>query len=501
MEIDSGTLCRAASPVPSLFGTPTLKLEELTLDTSVEFRLTIQEALRRGARTAALDLLRTYQSATSAGAQGSAPNDPLRQLASMMNTSIVRQEEEAFSQVIREEIDSLPAGFVGDKDAVKDEDHYRYQVRPIYYAYGYTAPADILSKMTKHSVLGKSATWVHQDYAAILGKVSGVLDKWRQGLAADMGRQVKSVLGLQIRPIAGSNVLSNHALGCAIDIDAYSNPRMYGPLVIDVFNYAAKKGGINFDFGESVLSDKERGNGDYTEDDIMEILNRVMPASNSVRHWLRLHLPRYRRLLTKIEGAEKQLKTKHSTTSPLEKRLAEDEAAAKRVADRDAADVRRAETLAANRKSQANTGGACEPPPPGPSTAALEQIRSAVAEINSNHDLFRIQTLYENYEVKYIDTWEKEGVISIPLYLAAALVGPLKLQWGEQYKTSKDGMHFELIKPGSKRHEPYVAADSPLARGEKPRTLQRLLDNAFEVATAGWLRKDSHKHGRKQPAR
>ncbi len=62
-------------------------------------------------------------------------------------------------------------------------------------------------------------------------------------------------------------------------------------------------------------------------------------------------------------------------------------------------------------------------------------------------------------------------------------------------------MHFELIKHGSKRHEPYVAADSPLARGEKPRTLERLMDNAYEVATAGWLPKVRHKHGRTKPAR
>ena len=85
-------------------------------------------------------------------------------------------------------------------------------------------------------------------------------------------------------------------LRCAIDIDAYANPRMYGPLGIDVFNYAAKQGGVNCDFGKSVLSDKERGNGDYSEDDVMEILNRVNLASNAVRNWLRLHLPRYRRL-------------------------------------------------------------------------------------------------------------------------------------------------------------------------------------------------------------
>lgn len=268
---------------------------------------------------------------------------------------------------------------------------------------------------------------------------------------------------------------------------------MFGAIVIDVFNYAASTAGIKIDFGQSVLSEKERGGGDYTEDDVMEILNRVIPASNAVRNWLKVHLPRYRRYLSQIEYGEKQLKTKHPTATALEKRLVLDEAAAGRERAREAADQLRAESQASSRKSLAIVGGECKPVT-GPSAAALEQIRTAISAINSDHDLLRVQILYENYEVNYINTWEREGVVTIPLYLAAALVGTLKLQWGEQYQTSKDAMHFELIKRGGRRHEPYIAADIPLTHGEKPRTLQRLLDDAFEAATAGWLPKDSRKH-------
>jgi hypothetical protein len=391
----------------------------------------------------------------------------------------------------------LPAGFVGDRwSPVKNEEDYRYHIRPIYYAHGFTDPTEILTKMTRHSVLGKSGIWIHEDYAAILRRLPLVLDGWRPGLAASTGQQIKSVLGLQIRPIAGSSTLSNHALGCAIDIDAYGNPRVYGALVIEVFNRAARSEGVTFDFGKAVLPEKERGNGDYTEDDVVEIYNRGIPASNAVRSWLRRHLPRFRRLMTQIESAEKLLKTKHSAATPLLKRLGSDEAAARQAGAKENAEARRAETKAAKANP---VGGMCEPPEAA-AEKAIQDIRSAANEILCNVDLSGIQLLYENYEPKYIETWEKEGVLNIPLALAAALVGPLKLKWGQQYKDSKDAMHFELIKPGTKRHEPYVTPSSPLARGEKARTLSLLMEENYKLATANWFRyKEPRKEASKRP--
>jgi hypothetical protein len=120
------------------------------------------------------------------------------------------------------------------------------------------------------------------------------------------------------------------------------------------------------------------------------------------------------------------------------------------------------------------------PPETYPEEEAFEEIESAFAEINSDPDLSRIQTLYENFDISYINTWEKQGVMSIPLYFAAALVGEQGLQWGEQYEGSKDAMHFELVDGPTK---PHVKADAPLARGEQPRTLKKLIDESFPAKT------------------
>lgn len=487
IHIDPGTLCRNASQAPSVFELPSLQLDDDLADTSLPFRMTIREALRRGADSFHINLLRMYYEAavTCVPASSTEVDESMSRFAEMGNSFIVQQEEEAFAKVIEAELELLPAGFVGDKwSPVKDEDDYRYHIRPVYHAYGYTEPAAILGKMIKYSVLSKSGIWIHQDYANILRKLPLVLDGWRPGLAAIMGQQTKSILGLQIRPIAGSSTLSNHALGCAIDIDAYANPRVYGALVIEVFNRAARSEGVTFDFGKAVLPEKARGNGDYTEDDVVEIYNRGIPASNAVRSWLRRHLPRYRKLMTRIDNAERLLKTRSSPNTALARRLKQDEIAAKQAGAKEDADMRRAEMKAA--KSPNAIGGVCEPTS-GSAAAAIEDIRSAVADITCNIDLSGIQLLYENYEPKYIDTWEKEGVLNIPVVLAAALVGPLKLKWGQQYKESKDAMHFELIKPGARHHEPYVRPDAPLARGEKARTLSRLLDETYQLTATRWF--------------
>lgn len=144
-ELDSGTLCRAASPVPSLLGTAPLQFEDLKLDENLHFRLTIQEALRRGADNAALNLLKHYHQSAAFSSKAPDALEPLRrQLASMTIDSIVWQEAEAFTRLIGEEVNSLPDGFVGDTSGVKDEDDYRFRVRPIYHSYGYTSPADVL---------------------------------------------------------------------------------------------------------------------------------------------------------------------------------------------------------------------------------------------------------------------------------------------------------------------------------------------------------------------
>ena len=110
-----------------------------------------------------------------------------------------------------------------------------------------------------------------------------------------------------------------------------------------------------------------------------------------------------------------------------------------------------------------------------PETISFKKVETGLSQISLDPDLQRIQVLYENFDTSYIEKWAKEGIMTMPLYLAVALVGVLGLQWGEQYEGSKDAMHFELVK---EKNKPYVAAEVPLAHGEKPRTLHRLMESS-----------------------
>lgn len=356
---------------------------------------------------------------------------------------------------------------------VTDSDEYQYKIRPLYYSYGYTDPADFLSQQVEYSLLGKPKlkTWIHSDLKEILDKTPGVLNGWSAGLAEQTAKGIESVNGLQIREVKGKNVLSNHAFGCAIDVNALGNPHVVGPAVIEVFNWVARQGGAAFDFGKPILSERERGHAKYTADDIMEVRNRAIPASDAVKAWLQTNLPRYRQIMAQVEIAEKQLGIKNvKSNTTLKDRFKNAEAARNRLYQQ------RQNKKPIPVRSEADPSS--EPVrEDSPEEDAFEEIEAALAEIANDPDLSRIQVLYENFDIGYINTWEKQGVMGIPLYLAAALVGELDLQWGEQYETSKDAMHFELV---NGKNTPHIAADAPLSRGEKPRTLKRLLDESFQ---------------------
>jgi hypothetical protein len=320
----------------------------------------------------------------------------------------------------------------------------------------------------EYSLLGKARlkTWIHSDLKEILDKAPGVLNGWTAGLAEQTAKEIGSVNGLQIREVKGKGVLSNHAFGCAIDVNALGNPHVVGPAVIEVFNWVARKGGVPFDFGKSILTQQERGHARFTADDIMEIRNRAIPASDAVKAWLQTNLPRYRKIMAQVQIAEKELGIKHvKAGTTLGERFKNASLAANRL---------RQERLKKKPPFVQTEGNIGSDPPPDDERegVALEEIEEAFTAITSDPDLSRIQVLYENFDTGYIDTWEKQGVMSIPLYFAAAMVGELGLRWGEQYEGSKDAMHFELVD--------HVQADDPLPRGEKPRTLKRLLDESFQ---------------------
>jgi hypothetical protein len=493
--IDKGTLPLNTMTHPRSLGLAPLILDDSLLQTSLHtlFRSTIQEALRRGAKIGDLQFLRRkYLWMRHTEAVGKIVGDgELAALAPAADfdeeswtKTVVEEESLRFDWIIDEELEKISKGhweasfhkeIQGNAEVpagqypgpVADADDYRYKIRPLYYSHGYTDPADFLSEQVEYSLLGKAKlkTWIHSDLKEILDKTPGVLNGWTAGLAEQTAKGIESVNGLQIREVKGRNVLSNHAFGCAIDVNALGNPHVVGPAVIEVFNSVTREAGVPFDFGKPILTKQERGHANYTADDIMEVRNRAIPASDAVKAWLQTNLPRYRKIMAQVQIAEKELGIKHvKAETTLAERLKNASAAADRLRHE------RQKKKPVFVRTESNLGS--EPPPDDdPEGAALEEIEQAFAAITSDRDLSRIQVLYENFDAGYIDTWEKQGVMSIPLYFAAAMVGELGLQWGEQYEGSKDAMHFELVD--------HVPANDPLSKGEKPRTLKRLLDESF----------------------
>ncbi len=478
--IDKGTLCRNPSRPPISFG-----LEPLAVDAELipggpltVLQYTVREALRRGASHLGEVIAKymTWSASLSTFSELQAfaitPSQNLEQAQ-----WIAEREREEFSRIIDSEFEQIQH-LVGPRKEgkqnregpdypIESRADYQYRVRPLYYSKGYTDPVSFLSKIRKYNFLGERPTWIHENLAARLDKLGPVLESY--GVRPkSLLPNVRSVLGIQIRYIHGTETLSYHAFGLAIDIDAYSNPHVKGQAVIDALNWVV---GYSFDFGAPILTVKERGHQEWTVDDVMEVHNRAIGASRTVQSWLAMHLPRYQKLyptvIVDIEKAEESLKIKAKPSTKLQDRVA---------AVRHAADL-------------THPGRIYETfPLDTPEEAIATHVTETSKLILEDEDLRRIQILYENTpetkyspgqcpRSKYIETWAEKGILTIPMYLAAALVAGLHLDWGELWKQHKDAMHFELEK---------IAPDDPLAEKEMARTLARLLESAFYPGA--WLK-------------
>jgi hypothetical protein len=252
----------------------------------------------------------------------------------------------------------------------------------------------------------------------------------------------------------------------AIDINGHANPHVVGGDVIGIFNSVARLAGVSFDFGRfGTEAVRKKKYSDFTPADVRELYERAKPASDAMRDWLRKYLPEYRRLISQVEASEKGLGVKKAkTTASLEARL---------KAAEDARDKLKKQLETKTRQSVTSI----------PQDTFLESMKLAIAAIVSNVDLRQIQILYEHFEHEYIDTWELRGVLNLPLFLVAAMVSRLHLKWGEQYKESKDAMHFELLDARGKAR---VTAENPLGDNEPPRTLARLVSRAFSQGSIKW---------------
>jgi hypothetical protein len=467
------------------------------------FKWLVHEALRRGGTQKHLETLR-WQFLAYRRQQGSLTKNPsspelrrftvgldLRSAAQELDVQWVEHvlwsEETEFSALIAEEFAAISPAIVKSlkpkekpgAEKISDAADYRYRIRPIYYSNGYEKPAAFLSKMRSIKFLNnpKAETFVHEILAEKLERVPAILEEWSIGASAAVAAEIKSVnddrhgaLGVQMRNIGGTDRLSNHAFGLAIDIDVYSNPNIKGKDdVVPVMNSVVREGGSSFDFGANPLP-KNSGSR-YTKEEVKAIHQAATKASEIIMTWLRLNLPRYRAAREDMESAEKVLdnsvavsKKAHIPKFSSQTSLAKRRAAALRFLSEYTYEI----------NSQGTNPGLVSGPMPedDPVVTAYKGLLDKYENIQSDKDLSRIQILYENYDLIYINTWIQKGVLTVPVQLATALVVGLGLRWGETYGDRKDAMHFELTAPDGGN---YFTPEHPLAKGEKPRTLENLM--------------------------
>jgi hypothetical protein len=147
-------------------------------------------------------------------------------------------------------------------------------------------------------------TFLDQDIQ--FGVAQDVLDKLKQveasfgnpkleGLFLDesfLRPKIKTILGLQPRRIADKPFLSFHAFGSAVDIDAQWNPILDGPVSTTIqlrsdINFASEPIGPDGNIDEQIL--------------------KLKAGSDKFRDWMKDALPKYRKLQSDIENAEKDV--------------------------------------------------------------------------------------------------------------------------------------------------------------------------------------------------
>src|SRR5262249_12365392 len=126
--------------------------------------------------------------------------------------------------------------------------------RPAYYQNGYTNPTEFMSHIRPGKILGFDISGgAHEEYLDRLGDqnsgLAKVLDGWSVGLAKRTAAELRGdrkrdpdIGGFEPRLRAvpnpyhddGTPLLSNHAFGCAIDVDATLNPQIIGRELIKI---------------------------------------------------------------------------------------------------------------------------------------------------------------------------------------------------------------------------------------------------------------------------
>jgi hypothetical protein len=109
-------------------------------------------------------------------------------------------------------------------------------------------------------------------------------------------------------------------------------------------------------------------------------------------------------------------------------------------------------------------------------TARASYQDDLIVESETGHNIDLLKRILKYHKLPQLQTWMENGVMSIPLALAAGMM-QLGFRWGNSYKSSKDGMHFELLRCTWKRCGPCCRNKQHILRPDgAPRLLDDVLD-------------------------
>jgi hypothetical protein len=377
------------------------------MNLDIEERHLIEEALNRGAserllvdffvwrgryptkpaRTAAGESIRKFLEAplSNTGSPYSESQESVRKVLEPFFT--------AYNNKVIAEFRSLHGHTFADPDGTRTPERHYFYMRPMYYVAGFDDPLEaFLSKIRPFFFLGKTVPGgVHDALIPGLNRVPAILDQISPGLSGRVAAAIHSQdAGFVPRFIKGSSELSNHAFGLAIDIEPPSNPHIRGNLIPLLNEVVKRKIGIDFDFGSEYASGKI-WSGVLSDEQRLELtyLNGNA-ASRAVQDWLEENMATYEQCLQEIAAGNK-----HNASA----------------ADR-------------------------------------ENAKEAKMAIDNERDLQLMQILHKQTDGATLNEWRQNGIQSLPFELVWALKKAFEtnhwFRWGQEYRSTKDAMHFEL---------------------------------------------------------
>ncbi len=316
--------------------------------------------------------------------------------------------------MVDDEFESLPgsvqASFQDPNQRASSEKEQYRKFRPHYRAAGYQ-PAKLLAGSDAGIDTGRLLNTTVQAQREVLTRLEQV-----QAQLGNKLNGIKEVGGFQPRTQYESGVLSNHALGLAIDVEAPDNPIITDPKVLDAIHGIT---GINPTTRFVILpSANDAAEGLFSRGDpLAAAYDDAKSISAKLKGWLKPFL---------------------------EKQKVLDDALAK--------------------EQQLHEGE-------GDWEVAVADRIAAEQELQALKDWELFVVLRDSQEVQKwggVEAWAERGVLSLPLEFVAEM-SKQGFRWGGTYGNRKDYMHFELM--DQSRTQPFIPPH------EAAQSLQQFIDS------------------------